>query len=204
MRARSLPSDLVVASGLLLDIVGAVVLAWPDVRRIVEHPALDDLRFLRDNLAGAMFLTPTHPSAVKRLIGETGDGKSTIDIDANRVATWTRGFDELQRAFRDWERDRHGDDGHPELWKSVRIFIPTSLFGQQRSPEVHYQLWVDDSVSETKYPQNEAGKLDAPFDSYDIKPALEARIRRLESRLRLNGLILLATGFMLQIIATLA
>lgn len=180
----------ILAAGLLLDVIGAAILAIPDIPIIhrlffsgmVQH-AVDHLE---PGWKGEENIL-VEPGVDERLVDSlyivedvSGEAISESDLlkDVHRVhEPSTEGFNELRRAFHEGTNDA--------LWNHVFGF---KAYEDENGEHKIYVLHNRDGEPEVKL----HGHFDNPFTS------IKSKLRRSDARFRRTGLTLLIGGFLLQ------
>lgn len=182
-------SSTILAAGLLLDILGAIILAIPDVPQFRQYffsgklqEALDTLKLHRGSNEEILVEPGTSDRLIDALyIAEKVSGESIAESDL--IDTVTRntpppsdGFYELRAAFKEGTND--------QIWDRVYGFK-----AYKEDHELRTIVLYDDAGDPAVKLR---GRFDNPFDK------IEDKIQLANARFRRNGLSLLSGGFLLQ------
>lgn len=182
--------DTVLAAGLFLDVVGAAILAIPDIPTIHRYffsgmvrKAVDHLKLERGSGENILvepgtdqrFIRPLY--IVENVSGETIDESNLLETVSVASDPSSEGFYELRQAFREGTND--------SLWNHVYGF---KVYEDEDGYWRTYILHNKNGEPEVKL----KGRFQNPFGKIEIK------LRQSDARFRRMGLSLLIAGFLLQ------
>jgi hypothetical protein len=184
-------SQTFLAVGLALDIIGASILAVPDVPMIHKHfffgKIKNSVEYLKIDRDTNYSNTLVAPGLDKDLIDETyyyalvknsSTRLNQIEGVIRESDPPTENFEELRRAF------QISDERHPNSWKDVFAF------------KVMKNEYMTQAIALAKTDDGVTKKRDGPY--HMVFDPIETMVDELKSRYRRTGLLLLVIGFVFQ------